>query len=55
MCVHCRAQVKFAARVQLKQVIANVYDKGVWQRVEHYHADCYEQAEKPYGVPAEKS
>lgn len=54
MCAHCRAQVKFAARVQLKQVIANVYDEGVWKRVEHYHAECYEQAAKPYGVPEEK-
>ena len=49
MCTHCGAQVKFVARAQLKQVIANVYDDGVWERVEHYHIDCYENADRPYG------
>jgi hypothetical protein len=51
MCAHCGAQVKFVARAQLKQVIANVYDGGVWKRVEHYHADCYVEAGEPYGPP----
>lgn len=49
MCSHCGAQVKFMARAQLKQVIANVYDAGVWKRVEHFHADCYTEANEPYG------
>jgi hypothetical protein len=49
MCAHCGAQVKFVARAQLKQVIANVYDGGVWQRVEHFHSDCYTEAKEPYG------
>ena len=48
-CAHCGAPIKFAARSQLRQVIANVYHDGVWARVEHYHADCYDQAEQPYG------
>ena len=52
MCAHCGAQVKFVARAQLKQVIANVYEDGVWKRVEHFHADCYTEAGEPYG-PAE--
>jgi hypothetical protein len=52
MCVHCGAQVKFVARAQLKQVIANVYEEGVWKRVEHYHADCYTEANEPYGPAA---
>lgn len=52
MCVTCGAQVKFVARAQLKQVIANVYEAGVWKRVEHYHAGCYTEANEPYG-PAE--
>ena len=49
MCAHCGAQVKFVARAQLRQVIANVYENGTWLRVEHFHADCYDQAGKPYG------
>ena len=49
VCVHCGAPVKFVARAQLKQVIANVYEDGTWNRVEHFHADCYDEANKPYG------
>ena len=49
MCAHCGAQVKFVARAQLRQVIANVYENGTWLRVEHFHADCYDEAGKPYG------
>ena len=52
MCVHCGAQLKFAARQRLEQVIANVYEDGSWQRVEHFHLDCYDEADKPYGDPA---
>ena len=51
-CAHCGAAIKFAARAQLRQVIANVYQDGTWVRVEHYHADCYDNAGKPYGDPA---
>jgi hypothetical protein len=52
LCAQCGAPVKFVARAQLRQVIANVYEDGTWVRVEHYHADCYDDAGKPYGVPA---
>jgi hypothetical protein len=41
--------------MQLRQVIANVYREGNWVRVEHYHAECYDQADQPYGPAAEKS
>jgi hypothetical protein len=51
-CASCGAPVKFAAKSQLRQVIANVYERGVWNRVEHFHADCYRQAGEPYGEPA---
>jgi hypothetical protein len=51
-CAHCGAPVKFVARSQLRQVIANVYRDGSWVRVEHYHADCYDEAGQPYGPPA---
>ncbi len=53
MCAHCGAQVKFVARAQLKQVIANVYVDGQWNRVEHFHADCYGLAGEPYGPAAQ--
>jgi hypothetical protein len=49
LCAHCGEPVKFVARAHLRQVIANVYVDGTWARVEHYHADCYELAGKPYG------
>ena len=49
ICAHCGAPVKFVARAQLRQVIANVYVDGTWDRVEHFHADCYPEAGEPYG------
>lgn len=52
MCTHCGAPVKFVARAQLRQVIANVYENGTWSRVEHFHADCYAEADQPYGPPS---
>jgi hypothetical protein len=51
-CARCGAPVKFVARAQLRQVIANVYTDGAWERVEHYHEDCYDEAGQPYGPPA---
>ena len=52
MCAHCGEPVKFVARAHLRQVIANVYADGTWERVEHYHAECYDLAERPYGDAA---
>lgn len=51
LCASCGAPVKFVARAQLKQVIANVYVDGAWNRVEHFHEECYETAGRPYGEP----
>jgi hypothetical protein len=51
-CTECGEQVKFKARERFEQAICNVYVKGVWDRVEHYHAECYAIAGEPYG-PAE--
>ena len=48
-CAHCDQLVKFAAKMHLLQVICNVYVGGRWQRVEHYHEDCYNEADKPHG------
>jgi hypothetical protein len=49
-CVVCDQQVKFSAKVKRFQVIANVYVKGTWNRVEHYHLECYVEAGSPHGV-----
>ncbi len=48
-CAACGKLVKFSAKTKLQQVIANVYIDQVWDRVEHYHADCYEEVGRPYG------
>jgi hypothetical protein len=52
ICVTCDEQVKFRAKVRAQQVVCNVYVDGKWDRVEHYHLDCYETAARPYGEPA---
>ena len=49
VCQHCDQPVKFAAKVHKMQVIANVYVDGRWNRVEHFHAECYDEASGPYG------
>jgi hypothetical protein len=33
-------------------VIANVYVGNTWDRVEHYHYDCYLEAGQVYGEPS---
>ncbi len=48
-CTLCGRQIKFAARTHPRQVIANVYESGTWQRVDHFHEDCYESAGAPLG------
>jgi hypothetical protein len=51
-CTQCGKPIRFAAKTHAQQVIANVYVDGVWQRVEHFHALCYEEAGRPHGEPA---
>ncbi len=48
-CFHCGEQVKFQAKVRLRQVICNVYVGGKWNKVEHFHAECYQEAGEPHG------
>lgn len=48
-CPECGERVKFRARHRDQQVICNVYEAGVWQRVEQYHEHCYEAADSPHG------
>lgn len=50
-CTHCGERVKFQAKMRHKQVICNVYVGRRWDRVEHFHAPCYDEADTPYGEP----
>ncbi len=52
-CSLCEEIIKFRARERRTQVICNVYVNNRWDRVEHFHPDCYLAAEIPYGEPAE--
>ena len=52
VCAHCNQSVKFAAKLHKMQVIANVYVDGRWDRVEHFHDECYGDAATPYGDAA---
>jgi len=52
-CSLCEEVIKFRARERRVQVICNVYVSNRWDRVEHFHPDCYKAAEAPYGDPAE--
>lgn len=51
VCTHCGQPVKFAAKLHKMQVIANVYVDGRWDRVEHFHDECYGDADAPFGSP----
>jgi hypothetical protein len=53
ICQHCETQVKFIAKRTSYQVIANVYVDGRWNRVEHFHLDCYALSDMPWGEPQE--
>jgi hypothetical protein len=55
LCSHCDEAVKFAAKVNRQQVIANVYVDAKWDRVEHFHAECYDLAGEPYGPAGESN
>ena len=55
LCAHCDEQVKFAAKLNRLQVIANVYVDARWDRVEHFHAECYDLAGEPYGPAGESN
>ncbi len=52
-CALCEEVIKFRARERRAQVICNVYVDGKWDRVEHFHSDCYKAAEEPYGESVE--
>jgi hypothetical protein len=50
-CCGCGQDISFRVRTRgSKRVVCNVYVGGMWRRVEHWHAGCYEAAGHPYGV-----
>lgn len=53
-CTECGETLKFRAGRRQVQVIANVYVRSKWRRVEHYHTDCYVKAGEPCGPAEEK-
>ena len=53
-CIHCGDRVKFQAKMRHQQVICNIYIKNVWERVDHFHAPCYDEADQPFGKPTER-
>ena len=48
-CAHCDELIKFRAKIRAQQVICNVYVKNKWDRVEHFHSECYIEAKEPFG------
>lgn len=52
-CAHCVERIKFNTKNRRQlQAICNIYKEGRWERVDHYHADCYVTAGEPYGKAA---
>lgn len=49
----CGERVKFQAKKKNRQVICNVYVDGRWDRTDHFHEGCYDEAGRPYGAPDE--
>jgi hypothetical protein len=52
-CALCEEVIKFRARERRTHVICNVYVDNSWDRVEHFHSDCYKAADEPYGEALE--
>lgn len=49
-CVRCGERIKFRAKKRMKRVICNIYKGLKWNRVELFHAECYEAAGEPHGT-----
>ncbi len=50
-CDACSMPIKYSAKFPTNQIIANVYDGNVWQKVVHYHEECYQELDYPHGEP----
>jgi len=54
-CPVCDGDVKFNARKKPKRIICNVYEGDRWDRMEEFHAECYDSVGRPYGDPVARS
>lgn len=56
-CPADRKEILWRARRRMMVIIANIYgrdgDPTKWDRVEHFHEECYDKARRPYGKAAE--
>jgi hypothetical protein len=50
-CRGCGQGIRFRTKLHHQTVICNVYDDGRWDRVEHWHLECYRDAGEPHGHP----
>lgn len=48
-CAQCDKAIKFEATKGSRQIVANIYKRSKWDRVEHFHPACYDDAGMPYG------
>lgn len=56
-CAGCASQIRFQPwrGTRPHHICANVYRRGTWDRVEHWHPTCYRQAGHPHGPILERS
>jgi hypothetical protein len=54
-CDSPRHLIAWRARTVSREIIANVYVDGKWNRVEHFHPACYDRAGSPYGEPKKRA
>ncbi len=50
-CNECGQHLRFSTRARQRIVLCNVYEGESWNRIEHFHAACYVDADEPYGKP----
>ena len=50
VCSYCGEHIKFSAKKKPRKFVCNIYKGDVWDRLEQYHFECYEEAGRPYGV-----
>lgn len=49
VCKHCGEIIRGEPRKKIRYVVANIYRRRRWVRVESYHLGCYEKAGRPCG------
>lgn len=49
LCVACNEGIVWSARKKQTKVVCNIYDNGIWNRVDQFHDSCYSDAGQPYG------